>query len=246
MGSAAHGLQITDPDLALYFFLKTDHETDKSVSEDTSQKEEPLSYSEKFMVIRQMLPSLIPIYIAWVSEYMIIQSVITTLAFPNAPFRPRDHYQYYTFIFFAGEVLGRSYLVVLSCIKAEWAASAKLPYLCVLSAIEVAHLLFFVLAAWFRFLASVWVVLSLSLTGGVTIGVLFVNALMVFRESFEERYKEFAMGYGVVSMGGGTLTAAVLGLFIEPIIRQHCMALLTNDDFCFTRSKAVENITARC
>ena len=123
--------------------LSTDAQAEETKSED-SENNDSLSYQEKFMIISQMLPNLIPIFIAWFSEYMIIQSVITTLAFPNAPFRPRDHYQYYIFVFLGGEVVGRSYLVVLSYVKVEWAEKAKFPYLWVLSTIEVMHLLFFV------------------------------------------------------------------------------------------------------
>lgn len=225
-------------------------ETDDAQAEETksedSENNDSLSYQEKFMIISQMLPNLIPIFIAWFSEYMIIQSVITTLAFPNAPFRPRDHYQYYIFVFLGGEVVGRSYLVVLSYVKAEWAEKAKFPYLWVLSTIEVMHLLFFVFSAWYRFLPSVWIVLVLSFTGGVTIGVFFVNALAFFRDRFDDRYKEFAMGYIVVAMGGGTFTASLVGLVTEPLLRRHCMVLLKNDDYCFTRSKAREHIMSQC
>ena len=226
-------------------YFSTDVETTES-TEDDNKDDSSLSCQEKFMVIRQMLPNLIPIYIAWFSEYMIIQAVITTLAFPNAPFRPRDHYQYYIFVFLGGEVVGRSYLVALSYIKAEWAEKAKFPYLWVLSTIEVLHLLFFILAAWYRFLPSVWIVLLLSFTGGATIGVFFVNALAFFRDRFDDRYKEFAMGYIVVAMGGGTFTASLVGLVTEPLLRRHCMLLLNNDDYCFTRSKAREHIMSHC
>lgn len=224
----------------------TDRIETQESTEENSKGDDSLSCQEKFTIIRQMLPGLIPIYIAWFSEYMIIQSVITTLAFPNAPFRPRDHYQYYIFVFLGGEVVGRSYLVALSYIKPEWAEKAKFPYLWVLSTIEVMHLLFFVLAAWYRFLPSVWIVLLLSFTGGVTIGVFFVNALAFFRGKFEDRYKEFAMGYIVVAMGGGTFTASLVGLVTEPLLRRHCMFLLNNDDYCFTRSKAREHIMSHC
>ena len=214
--------------------------------EDSSTEDAPLTCREKFMVIFQMLSNLTPLYIAWFSEYLIIQAVLTTLAFPNAPFRPRDHYQYYIFVFLGGEVVGRSYLVVLSYINANWAEKAKFPYLWVLSAIEVMHLMFFILAAWYRFLPNVWIVLFLSFTGGLTIGVLFVNALSLFREKFEGRYKEFAMGYLVVAMGGGTFTASLVGLVTEPLLRNRCKLLMNKDDFCFTRSKARENIISHC
>ena len=136
--------------------------------------------------------------------------------------------------------------MVLSYIKAEWAEKAKFPYLWVLAIIEVTHLLFFILAAWYRFLPSVWIVLLLSFTGGATIGVFFVNALAFFRDRFEGRYKEFAMGYTVVAMGGGTFTASLVGLVTEPLLRRHCMLLLKNDDYCFTRSKAREHIMSHC
>lgn len=222
-----------------------DAEAEDTKSED-NENDNSLSYQEKLMILSQMLPNLIPIYIAWFSEYTIIQSVITTLAFPNAPFRPRDHYQYYIFVFLGGEVVGRSYLVVLSYMKAEWAEKAKFPYLWVLSTIEVMHLLFFVFAAWYRFLPNVWIVLVLSFTGGATIGVFFVNALAFFRDRFDDRYKEFAMGYTVVAMGGGTFTASMVGLMTEPLLRRHCMVLLKSDDYCFTRSKAREHIMSQC
>ncbi|KAL9988097.1 hypothetical protein ACROYT_G002501 [Oculina patagonica] len=187
-----------------------------------------LSWREKFTVICQMLPNLIPIYIAWFSQYLIIQAVVTTLAFPGAPFKPRDHYQYYIFVFMGGEVVGRSYLVVLSYVKAEWAEKVKFPYLWILSTIEVVQLLFFVLAAWYRFLPSVWIVLVLLFTCGAVIGVFYVNAITFFRNEFEDRYKEFAMGYIVVAMGGGVLTAALLGLHTEPLLREHCTMFVNN------------------
>ena len=193
-----------------------------------------------------MLPNLIPIYIAWFSEYMIIQAVITTLAFTNAPFRPRDHYQYYIFTLMGGEVRGRSYLVVLSCIKAEWAEKAKFPHLWVLSMIQVVLLLFFILAAWYRFLPSVWIVLLLSFTCGVAIGVLYVNSVAFFRDNFKDRYREFVMGYVIVALGVGMFVAALMGLYTEPLLLEHCTMFVNNTDLCFTRSKSLDRFTSFC
>ncbi|KAL9988094.1 hypothetical protein ACROYT_G002497 [Oculina patagonica] len=172
---------------------KNDENNAGGSNEENSKDGGSLSCQEVFMVILQMLPNLIPIYITWFSGYIIIQSAITTLAFPNAPFKPRDHYQYYIFVFMGGEVVGRSYLVVLSYVKAEWAEKAKFPYLWILATIEIVHLLFFVLAAWYRFLPSVWIVLLLLFTCGVVIGAVYVNAITFFRDKFKDRYKEFAL-----------------------------------------------------
>ena len=207
---------------------------------------QPLTWQEKSSAMKRMIPSLAPLFFAWFSEYLIIQAVITTLAFPNAPFRPRDHYQYYIFIFLSGEVIGRSYPAVVSLIRPELVPRLKTQRIWVLSAIEVSHLLFFVLASWYRFLPSVSVVLVLSFTGGLTVGVLFINALSLFSDTFEPRYREFVMGYAVVAMGCGSFSAALMGLVVEPRLRKHCEYLLKSDDYCFTRSKAVESIRSRC
>ena len=187
-----------------------------------------------------------PIYIAWFSEYLTIQAVITTLAFPNAPFKPRDHYQYYIFVFMAGEVMGRSYLGVLSFIKAEWAEKAKFPYLWCLSIIQGMHLLFFIFAAWYRFLPNIWIVLPFSFTCGVSVGVFFVNLIAFFSDKFTGRYKEFAMGYAIVAVCGGTFAAALLGLFTEPYLREHCTMIVNNTDLCFTRSNSLDRFTSSC
>ena len=177
---------------------------------------------------------------------MIIQAVITTLAFPNASIRPRDHYQYYIFMIMGGEVIGRSYLVILSYFKEEWVEKAKFPYLWVLSVIQVAHLLFLTLAAWYRFLPHVWIVLLLLFTCGVAIGVFYVNALTFCRDRFEGRYNEFAMGYIIMGVNAGILFASLLGLHTEPLLREHCTVLVNNTDFCFTRSKSVITFTSFC
>ena len=207
---------------------------------------QPLTWQEKISAMKGMVPHLAPLFFAWFSEYLIIQAVVTTIAFPNAPFRPRDHYQYYIFIFLSGEVVGRSYLALVSLVRPEFVPRLKTQRLWVLSAIEVMHLLFFVLASWYRFLPSVTLVLILSFTGGLTVGVLFINALSLFSHTFEPKYREFVMGYAVVAMGCGSFSAALMGLIVEPRLRSHCEYLMKSDDYCFTRSKAVESITSRC
>jgi len=200
----------------------------------------------EFLIMWQMFPNLIPIYMAWFSEFLAFTAIVTTMAFPNAPFGPSDHYQYYIFTFVGGEAVGRSYLMILSCIKAEWAESAKFPYLWVLSIIEVMHLLFFILAAWYRFLPNVSIVLLLSFTSGVSIGILYVNVLAFFRDTFDDCYQEFSMGYVPVAVNGGVLAAGFLGLYIEPLVREHCAMLVNNNDLCLTRSMTMDRFVSSC
>ena len=225
---------------------KRDDDNSVESAEENSNDGGPFSFPKVFMVIRQMLPGLMSIFIAWFSEYMIIQSVVTTLAFPHAPFKPRDHYQYYIFVFMGGAVVGRSYLVALSYVKPEWAEKAKFPYLWVLSMIEAMLLLLLVLAAWYRFLPSVWIVLLLVFASAAVVGVTYVNAITYFRDSFKDRDKEFAMGFFPVAVTGGIFASALLGLYVEPILREHCTMFTNNSDFCFTRSKSLNRFTSTC
>ena len=73
--------------------------------------------------------------------------------------------------------------------------------------VQTMYLLFLVLAAWYRFLSSVWIVLLLVFISGIVAGVLYVNVVTFFRNLFQKRYMEFAMGYSAVACGGGMLTA---------------------------------------
>ena len=183
---------------------------------------------------------------AWFSEYLNVQSVITTLAFSNAPFSPRDHYQYYMVAFTVGEMTGRCHLVLLSYIKAEWAEKAKFPYLWLLAIIQIVFLVFFILATWYRFLPSVWVVLLLTFISGLEVGAFFINALAFFRDRFEGHFQEFVMGYVTVATNGGVLACALLGLYIEPLLLEHCTMVENNTDSCFTRSHSLDAFSSSC
>lgn len=223
-----------------YSALETNENLCDSSDKDDEENDEgtSLSWREKMMVICQLLPHMLPIFITCFSEYIIVQAVITTLAFPSSPFKPRDHYEYYIVVFVVGKMAGRSYLLVLSYIKKDWGEKAKFPYLWVLCLVEVMDLLFLVLAAWYRFLPSVWIVLLLVFVCGFNVGAFYVNVVIIFRNCLQQKYKEFAMGYIDLPLTGGILTAAVLGLYVEPLLREHCMILMDNTDFCFTRTQS--------
>lgn len=212
----------------------------------TDRSQNTLSSSEKFRVIWRMLPHLFPLFIAWFADYLTIQAVVTTLAFPNAPFEPRDDYQYYVVVRMLGEVVGRSYLVMLSIIKPDWVEKAKFSYLWVFAVIQAALLLFFILAAWYRFLTSIWIVVVISFFRGVVIGVAYVNALAFFRDRFEGPHREFAMGYILVSIGLGSFVAALMGLITEPLLLDHCKTLVNKTDFCFTRARSLDRFSSVC
>lgn len=210
------------------------------VDEDEQEKElkdDHLTWKDKLSAIKRVYPIIASIISAWIAEYLIIQSVITTIAFPSAPFPPRDHYQYYIFIFLFGELFGRSYLIVLSYLMPSVAPKLIVRRIWFLAAAEVSILVFFLFAAWFRFLTNVSIVLILAFIGGLIIGVMYVNMLAIYSEIEDPKSREFVLGYAAASTGAGAITAGLLGLLIEPWLRHHCLNVVLNSSFCFTRSQ---------
>lgn len=194
-----------------------------------------LTWKEKCTAIKKVWPIIASIISAWIAEYLIIQSVVTTIAFPSAPFPPRDHYQYYIFVFLFGELFGRSYLIVLSYLLPNVAQKLTVRRIWFLSAAEISLLVFFLLAAWYRFLTDVTIVLILSFIGGIIIGIMYVNMLSVYSEIEDPRSREFVLGYASAATGAGAITAGLLGLLIEPWLRNHCLIVAVHNSFCFTR-----------
>ena len=86
----------------------------------------------------------------------------------------------------------------------------------------------------------------LVFASGTAVGITYVNAIAFFRDSFKDRYQEFAMGFFSVALAGGVFAAALLGLYVEPLLREHCTMFANNTDFCFTRSKFLDRFTSTC
>ena len=81
-----------------------------------------VNQNRKKILLPEILSIAGSVTVAWIAEYLIMQATITKIAFANAPFPPRDHYQYYIFTLLGGELFGRSYLVLATSIKPELAA----------------------------------------------------------------------------------------------------------------------------
>lgn len=222
--------------------------TDNDDNEQTGPSPPLLTTAEKLQAIKQILPTVLCVVISWMSEFLVTQGVITTYAFPNSPFPPRDHYQYYITLFLLGEFIGRSYLAVISLISQEFLPKATVRKLWLLTIIEVSILVFCLFAAWYRFLPDITSLLFIAFLAGLIIGIMYANVLQVFTESYEFPLREFVLGFVAVATGMGILIAGLLGLVVEPLYRKHCMTITDLTEYCFTRTdpNAVSNITSLC
>lgn len=207
-----------------------------------------LTTAQKLQAIKQILPTILCVVVSWMSEFLVTQGVITTYAFPNSPFPPRDHYQYYITLFLLGEFIGRSYLAFVSLIKQEFISKVMVRKLWLLTVIEVSILVFCLFAAWYRFLPNISTLLLTSFLAGLIIGIMYANVLQMFTESYEFPLREFVLGFVAVATGMGILIAGLLGLVVEPFFRQHCLTITDLSEYCFTRTdpNKLSNITSLC
>lgn len=198
--------------------------------------ENGLAWKEKFSVAKQILPYIIYLFLTYFAEYLSNQAIVTTLAFSNASFSPRDHYQYYIVSYQLGKFLGRSHIFILSCTCSKVIPYVRVKKTWILALVEIGHLLFFLFASWFRFVPHVSVILILCVTEGFIAGSMYVNSAYTVSEVVSEpKQREFALGLLTIGNGLGKLTAGFLGLHVEPRLKKHCVYDLELRDQCITR-----------
>lgn len=195
-----------------------------------------LTWNERFSVAKQILPYITFLFLTYFAEYLSNQGIITTLAFSNSSFSPRDHYQYYIVCYHMGKFLGRSHIFLLSCTYSKMIPYVRVERTWILALIEIAHLVFFLFASWFRFVPHVSIILILCFTEGFVAGSMYVNSAYTVSEVVSEpKQREFALGLLTLGNGLGKLTAGLLGLHVEPQLKKHCVYELELQDECITR-----------
>ena len=204
------------------------------------------SWSEKRALIVQNLHLALAFFVGYFSEFLTINGVVTTLAFPNSPFDPRNHFVYYACVFMIGECIGRSYVSLLTFLNAKFTLVIARTW--ILSAILFSLLILLTLASWYRFLHSVWIVLLLCFSVGLLAGCLYLNTFLVVtaRDSDDANGKAFSRAFLSVGPSAGVLLAGIVGLVLEPALRNHCLESSQFREFCFTRSMHGWNKTTSC
>ena len=136
-----------------------------------------------------------------------------------------------------GRLLGGIELLLISCLCPQWINVSKIRKIWILVLLNVGHLLFFLVASWYHFVSSVYIVLILCFTQGILHGSTIVHSLASTADAFVDTTdKGIALGMVEVGPDLGRLAAGLLGLFIEKYIRDHCTNRLLQGRFCFARS----------
>lgn len=210
------------------------------------EEENPSPWTKKRALIVQNIHLVLAFFVGYFSEFLTLNGVVTTIAFPNSPFDPRNHFVYYACVFMIGECIGRSYITFLSFINIKYTFIITRTW--ILSAILFSLFIFLVLSSWYRFLHNVWIVLVLCFAVGLLAGSLYLNTFLVAAVSdFDDANgKAFSRAFLSVGPSAGVLLAGVVGLVLEPALREHCLESEQFSDFCFTRSMSGWNETTSC
>ena len=194
------------------------------------------SFRDRLNVAKDIFPYITFLFITYFSEYLSNHAVITTLAFPNAPFKPRDHYPYYILSYHVGKFMGRSHFFLVSAINPKLVHYIRVRRTWILALIASLHGLFFFLASWYRFVPRVEIIIALCFTEGFTAGSMYLNSAHTVSELIaDQQKKEFALSLLTVGNACGKLAAGLCGLFQEPLLKKHCVEDLKLEEYCLTR-----------
>ena len=104
--------------------------------------ENKLTWSRRGELGWLILPLIVFLYCVNYDDFLSNRAVVTTMAFQQAPFRPRDHYNYYALCSRLGNFFGLSYLLVVSYTCPSQLKHVRINRIWILALIAVSHNLY--------------------------------------------------------------------------------------------------------
>lgn len=194
-----------------------------------------LTWSRRFAIGWLIFPLIVFLYWTNFADYLSSHATLTTTAFSRAPFRSRDHYNYYTICSHLGSLIGLSYLLVVSYTCPNLLKRVHINKTWILALIGVSHNILLVTIAWHRYVSHVGLVMVLCFTAGFTNGAIYSNSLHVVRENAaDNNSREFGLSLLTLGVSAGQLAGGLLGLYTEVALREHCLYALKLKALCFT------------
>lgn len=193
-------------------------------------------WKERLAAVWNSFHHMLILFMVYFAEYIILSAILTTLVFEDAgvgpEFAPRGHFEHYVLSTMVGEFLGRSFISMLRAIAPGFFFIAA-P---ILAFFPLAETIFLVLATWFRLVPAVWIVWLLCFIQGTACGMIFSNSYHTITRRFFSQHVIFLVALASVLETAGILTAGLLGIHVETLLKEHCVVQVGNKSDCFTRS----------
>ena len=186
-----------------------------------SQEQAPsLTSKKKMQLIWYNMPLALATFAGNCARFVLLQAVVTTLVFPGLSVKARDQYLYYLLSADLGEAVGKVYGVVVLLLNCDLPRYTKHTW--VFSSLIVSATVFLVFDSWFRFLQNGWAVIALCFCVGVSMGLIYDFTFAVAYGEPGSPSKEFSKSILSFPYAAGCLSAACLGIYIEPLLKVHC------------------------
>lgn len=200
------------------------------------QRTDQLTISAKFFVSWYIFLPITYLFLQYFADYLLIQTVIPTLAFPNKAYYLIDHYTYYMLAHNIGRLIGRSYLLLVSITCSRAASHVQVKNTWILAAAGNMLMFCLVFVSWFYSVAEVEVILVLCFINGMITGSHYANApLAVSQQIADVAKKEFTLGILTLGSSAGTYAAGLLGLYLRPYLTNRCLFELELAENCLLR-----------
>ena len=195
--------------------------------------ESKLSLKDMLALAWKTLVQFISLFTSCISKMLLVNGIITTIAFNNASITLRDQYLIYVLASGIGDFIGRPYLLYLSLCGMEDKFTVTKTW--ILAFINVSFLIFMVLVSWFRFLSNFFAAVSLVLINSFLSGVVYASTFKNAGDGLGVAQRMFCRALLTGALWTANITVALIGLDTEARLRQHCL-LFFPEDTCFTRS----------
>lgn len=207
----------------------------------------PLTMKEKFSTAVANLHLAVPLFLGLFADYLSMQGIVTTISFENSPFDARDHFLYYSLTLWFSEIIGRTYGLVILWFKPTMTVVTEKTW--IFTTFIICSMIILLLNNWYRFFSSFALVAIVIAVIGITEGALYLNTFAVAGKSVDMRPRrmEFSRAFLTFALQAGIVLAALMGFYVEPKLKEHCKAVMLNENVCFTRlEKGQWNATSSC
>jgi battenin len=175
-------------------------------------REEARYFVSHMKYVPHLVKYMMPLYLVYVSEYMINQGLFELLYYKNTRLGTicldqKDQYRWYQVVYQLGVFISRSSLFLVY-IKWFW----------ILPILQVINFVLLFLEAIYLVLPSFWITFFLVLYEGLLGGGVYVNTFYSITKQVPTAHREFSMGAASVADSFGITSAGIASIFIYNFI----------------------------
>lgn len=208
---------------AYFFLLSPIKQPRQEVSSDENQellsdsleesqdflKEPNLTTKERLKLIPHLMWYIIPLVLVYLGEYLINQGVSPSLRWPDSPVSGAE-YRYYQFLYQGGVFVSRSSVNLFRVYNIWW-----------FPLFQILNLNLLILQALFHYMGKhYWIAFCIVIFEGFLGGATYVNVFYAISTETSGVTREFSMTATSVSDSVGIAGAALLGLWVGPLLKK--------------------------